>query len=116
MPVQHRRRIWPRQVAFGDDALRVAGLVRKGLQPSGLVDRIGRIDRGLDVYGLDHIGETDLRKIVLDAIALRFQWIGIGQKTVHGIGLQPAVAQGGVLQVVQVEVCVDEGKFRHGCP
>ena len=113
MPVEDLRRVRPRQMALRNDAVRIAGLVRERLQPFRLGHRIGRVYGGLNVDGLRHIGEADLGYVVLDAIALRFQWIGVRQKAMHGVRLKPAVAELRMLHVMQMEMRVDEGDFSH---
>ena len=87
--------------------------VGEGLQPGGLVDRVGRVDRRLHMDRLRHVGEADLGDVVLDEVVLRLQRVGVGQEAVHGVGLQPAVAQRRMLHVVQMEMRVDESEFSH---
>ena len=101
-------------MAFGDDALRIAGLVGEGLQPGGLVHRIRGVDRRLHMDRLGHIGEADLGDVVLDEVVLRLERIGIRQEAMHGIRLEPAVAQRRMLHVVQMEMGVDERELSHG--
>ena len=113
MPVEHFGRVGPRQVAFRDDALGIPGLVREGLQPFRLVHGVRRIDGSLHVDRLGHVAEADFGQKILDAVALALQRVGVRQKAVHGVALQPAVAQPRVLQVVQVEVRVHEGDRSH---
>jgi hypothetical protein len=100
-------------MALGDDAVGVAGLIGKGLKPLGFGDGIGGIDRGLDVDGLGHIGEADLGDVILDPITLRLERVGVRQKAVDCVRLEPSVTQARVLHVVQMEVRIDERDPSH---
>ena len=114
VPLEHRLGVGAGEMAFGDDAMRIAGAIGEGLQPFGLVDRIGRAERGLDVDCLWHVREADLGDVVLDPVVLRLERVDIAEEAVHGIGLEPGIAELRPLQVVQVKVRVDERDVSHG--
>ncbi len=113
VPFEHRLGVRVGQVAFGDNAVRIAGPVGESLQPASLVDRIGDAERGLDVDRLRHVGETDLGDIVLDPVVLRLQRVDVAEKAVDRVRLEPGIAQLRPLQIVQVEMGVDQRNFGH---
>ena len=100
-------------MAFGDDAMRVTGLVGESLKPLRLIDGIGHAERRLDVDRLRHIREADLGDIVVDPIVLRLECVDIAKKAVDRVPLEPGIAQLRTLHVMQVKVGVDEGYFGH---
>ena len=114
VPLEHRLGVGAGEMAFGDDAMRIAGAIGEGLQPFGLVDRIGCAERGLDVDCLRYVGETDLGDVVLDPVVLRLERVDIAEEAVHGIGLEPRITELRALQVMQMEMGVDEGDVGHG--
>ena len=76
---EQRVDIGPRQIRIGDDRLRHpmrAGRVGERLQPRGLLQRLGRIVRGVDVDDLPHIDP-----------------FGIGEEVTHLVGLQDRIAR-----------------------
>ena len=86
MPVEHRRCVG---TAPDDTPRRCPGDSRSRRRKPAAIrlrDGIGRIDGRLNVDRLRYIREADLGQIVLDAVTLRLQRIGIRQKAVVASG------------------------------
>jgi hypothetical protein len=105
-----------RQMDLGDDSVRVPQSVSERLQPSCLLDGIGSPYRALDVDRLDDVGEARLGDPVIGPVALRLDSLHVVEDVVLDAGLEPAVLQPGVLQVVEVDVRVDEQDLYHVSP
>ena len=113
VPFQHRLGVRVGEVAFGDDALGIAGRVGEGLQPLGFVHGIGRAERRLDMDRLRHIGEANLRQIIVDPIVLRLQRVDIAEKAMDRVALQPGIAKLWPLHVVKMKMRIDERYLGH---
>ena len=113
VPFQHRLGVRVGEVAFGDDALGIAGRVGEGLQPLGFVHGIGSAERRLDVDRLRHIGEANLRQIIVDPVVLRLQRVDIAEKAMDRVALQPGIAKLWPLHVVKMKMRIDERYLGH---
>src|SRR5579871_3695947 len=100
-------------MTFGDDAMRITGLVSERLKPLRLVDWVWNAQRRLDVDRLRHVREADFGDIVFNPIMLGLDCVYVAQEAVDRIWLQPRVAEFRMLHVVQVKVGVDERYFGH---
>ena len=116
VPLDHRLGVGLGEMDLGDNALRVAELVGHFLEPSGLVDRVGRADRRLDVDRLRHVREADLGDVVLDVVLRRLDRVDRPEHRMRRVALEPAIAERRVHHGVQVEMRVDERDRRHLAP
>ncbi len=75
------------EMTFGDDAVRVTGLVGESLNPLRLVSGVWNAQRRLDVDRLRHVREADFGDIVFDPIMLRFDCVYVAQEAMDRIRL-----------------------------